>query len=84
MRERIHGGDWAAYQSEYGAMPLDFSASVSPLGVPEGVRRAIAEAAGEADRYPDPDCRALCAAIAAREGVTAGEALCGAGAGDML
>jgi threonine-phosphate decarboxylase len=84
MRERIHGGDWAAYQSEYGAVPLDFSASVSPLGVPEGVRRAIAEAAGEADRYPDPDCRALRAAIAAREGVTAGEVLCGAGAGDLI
>ena len=25
-----HGGDWAAFQAEYGARPLDFSANVSP------------------------------------------------------
>lgn len=55
----VHGGDWAGYEAEYGAAPLDFSANVSPLGVPEGVQRAIAAAAAEADRYPDPLCRAL-------------------------
>ena len=49
-RQLVHGGDWAGYQAEYGGQPLDFSANVSPLGVPEGVAKAIAEAAGEADR----------------------------------
>ena len=40
-----HGGDWAGYQEEYGGQPLDFSANVSPLGVPPGVRKAIRQAA---------------------------------------
>ena len=54
-----HGGDWAGFQARYGCPPLDFSASISPLGLPEGVRRAVIAALKEADRYPDPQCRAL-------------------------
>ena len=50
-------------------MPLDFSANVSPLGLPEGVRRAAAAALEQADRYPDPLCRDLCAAIGRAESV---------------
>ena len=69
MEEQIislpHGGDWAGFAAECGALPLDFSASVSPLGLPEGVRDAAAQALREADRYPDPLCRALRRAIAA-------------------
>ena len=84
MKQRIHGGDWASYEREYGVAPLDFSANVSPLGVPEGAHRAMERAAGEADRYPDPDCRALRAAIAAHEGVAEAWTLCGAGAGDLI
>lgn len=56
----VHGGDWAGFEAEYGRAPLDFSANVSPLGVPQGVRDAIAAAAVDADRYPDPLCRTLC------------------------
>lgn len=82
--ERRHGGDCAAFEREYGFAPLDFSASVSPLGVPEGVLAALRAAAGDCDRYPDPDCMALRAAIAAREGVTAEQVLCGAGASDLI
>lgn len=82
--DRTHGGDWAAFEHEYGVPPLDFSASVSPLGVPEGVRAAVAAAAGEIDRYPDPDCRALRRAIAAHEGVEAAWVLCGGGASDLI
>lgn len=82
--KRTHGGDWAAYEREYGASPLDFSANVSPLGVPEGVRDAIAAAVGEIDRYPDPECHALREAIAAREGVAAEQVLCGNGASDLI
>ncbi len=79
-----HGGDWAAFQAEYGVKPLDFSANVSPLGVPEGVAEAIREAARELDRYPDPRCAALCAAIAAQEHVPRDDVLCGGGAADLL
>ena len=82
--KRTHGGDWAAYEREYGATPLDFSANVSPLGVPAGVRDAIIAATGEIDRYPDPECRILRHAIAVHEGVTAGQVLCGNGASDLI
>lgn len=80
----IHGGDWAGYQQEFGKMPLDFSANISPLGVPPGVRRALRAAAGRADRYPDPLCRALCAALAAHHGLPQGWFLCGNGAAELI
>ena len=79
-----HGGDWAGFATECGALPLDFSASVSPLGLPEGVRTAAAQALGKADRYPDPLCRALRRAIAAEEGVVEEMVLCGCGAADLI
>ena len=69
--ELIHGGDWAGFEMEYGTRPLDFSACVSPLGLPEGARKAICEAAADTERYPDPLCRALRQALAAHDGVPA-------------
>lgn len=87
MEERttlVHGGDWAGFAAEYGAMPLDFSSNVSPLGVPDGVRRAIEQAAAQADRYPDPLCRDLCRAIAQKEAVPPEHVLCGNGAADLI
>lgn len=80
----VHGGDWAGYAEEYGAQPLDFSANVSPLGVPEGVKQAIAAAAGAADRYPDPLCRSLCRKLAAHERLPERDVLCGNGAADLI
>ena len=79
-----HGGDWAGFLAEYGTMPLDFSANVSPLGVPPEVQSAASQALASADRYPDPLCRDLCAAIAERERVRPDEVLCGNGASDLL
>ena len=57
--ELVHGGDWAGYRAEFGRDALDFSANVSPLGLPAGVAAAITAALPMADRYPDPLCRAL-------------------------
>ena len=82
--KRSHGGDWAGYAAQYGRPPLDFSANISPLGVPDGVRAAICAAAETADRYPDPECRALRAAIARHEGVPMEQILCGNGAADLI
>lgn len=79
-----HGGDIAGFFEEYGRPPLDFSANVSPLGLPEGVRQAVIDSLGMADEYPDPLCRKLRAAIADHEGCTAGELLCGAGAAELI
>ena len=71
----LHGGDWAGYLSEFGAMPLDFSANTSPLGLPPGVRRAAEAALDAADRYPDPACRELRATRSGRRRCSAARAL---------
>ena len=63
---------------------MDFSANVSPLGMPTAVAQAIGEAAYHADRYPDPLCRELCAAIARAESVPVEWVLCGNGAADLI
>lgn len=52
--ELVHGGDWAGYRARFGHDALDFSANVSPLGLPQGVADAIVAALPTADRYPDP------------------------------
>ena len=84
MQPLTHGGDWAGYRAEFGRDPLDFSANVSPLGLPEGVAKAITASLAIADRYPDPLCRALRAKLAVAENVPAESILCGNGAADLI
>lgn len=79
-----HGGDWAGFQARYGRPPLDFSASISPLGLPEGVRRAVVAALKEADRYPDPQCRVLRARLGEYHHLSPEHILCGNGAADLI
>ncbi|MBR5390186.1 MAG: aminotransferase class I/II-fold pyridoxal phosphate-dependent enzyme [Clostridia bacterium] len=74
-----HGGDL------YGREELlDFSSNINPLGAPEAVRRAAMESLAGLERYPDPFCRSLRAAIAAHEGVPEAWILCGAGAAELI
>ncbi|HWP50465.1 MAG TPA: threonine-phosphate decarboxylase CobD [Clostridia bacterium] len=80
----IHGGDAQGFAARYGAAPLDFSANVNPLGIPNGVRQAICTAADGADRYPDPLCRALRLAIARYENVKPEQVFCAAGAAEII
>lgn len=77
MNGNAHGGDWSG-------VLLDFSVNVSPLGVPDAVRVALTEAAAYADRYPDPLCRELRAAIGAAERLPPEFVLCGNGASDLI
>lgn len=84
MKQLVHGGDWMGYRERFGRDALDFSANVSPLGLPEGVAQAIREALAEADRYPDPLCRTLRAALSWAEGVPPEQILCGNGAADLI
>lgn len=79
-----HGGDWAGFERAYGVPPLDFSANVSPLGVPEAVRQAVEASLAEAGRYPDPLCRTLREKLASCHGVPADWILCGSGAADLI
>lgn len=82
--ELSHGGDWAGYEREYGLPLLDFSANVSPLGLPENVRQAVVRALDTADRYPDPLCRELREKLSERHGVPVDWILCGNGASDLI
>lgn len=82
--ELNHGGDWARFQNRYGTMPLDFSASTTPLPMPEGIKKAIICSLDQADRYPDPLCRELTAALGKRHSLLPEHILCGAGAADLL
>lgn len=82
--ELIHGGDWAGYESEYGEKPLDFSANISPLGLPEGVRRAVIESLELSQRYPDPLCRALRTRLGTIYDLPAENIVCGNGAADLI
>ncbi len=80
----MHGGNWASFKQKYGRMPIDFSANISPLGVPESVKEAVTGAVGEADRYPDPSCRELRKVIGEAERVSPDHILCGNGAADLI
>ena len=80
----IHGGDIAGYEIRYGHKPLDFSASLNPLGMPERVVAAAQKAVAEATPYPDPLCRQLTAALSARLDVPAECIFCGNGAADVI
>ncbi len=79
IRPFDHGG--AAREGQ-----LDFSANISPLGVPGPVKTVLRDLAAGDDlaRYPDSDCAALRAAIAGREGVSSEQVLCGNGAADLI
>ncbi len=81
---RAHGGDRQGFLEEFGKEPIDFSANVNPLGVPEGVRRAIVDAAASADAYPDPRCGRLRAALSAKLKLPPEWILCGNGAADLI
>ena len=79
-----HGGDWAGYREQYGTMPLDFSANISPLGLPRSARDAAVRALENAARYPDPECRLLRQSLSVHHGVPADNIVCGNGAADLI
>ena len=79
MPTYTHGGDlWGR------GSVLDFSANLHPLGMPPQVAQAARDAVADAVHYPDPLCRALRTAIAARDGVKAEQVICGNGAADLI
>ncbi|MBQ7491390.1 MAG: aminotransferase class I/II-fold pyridoxal phosphate-dependent enzyme [Clostridia bacterium] len=77
--ENPHGGDLYGREGM-----LDFSSNINPLGTPEAVRRAAIESLAGLERYPDPFCRRLRAAIAVCEGVPEEWILCGSGAAELI
>ena len=79
-----HGGNWADYEEICGEEILDFSANVSPFGLPENVREAASASFKNAYRYPDPECRDLRNAIADKYDLCSEHVVCGNGAADLI
>ncbi|MCD8350809.1 MAG: threonine-phosphate decarboxylase CobD [Planctomycetaceae bacterium] len=79
-----HGGDVAGYRQRYGVEPLDFSASLNPLGMPDSVRAAARRAVDAAVPYPDPFCRELADALASHLGVEPDRVFFGNGAAEVI
>lgn len=55
----MHGGNIYGNEIEY-----DFSVNLNPLGPPDAVREALAEALNHVEEYPDPEYRELRRALA--------------------
>lgn len=81
MYRYSHGGDIYLYEDR---RILDFSANINPLGLPQGVKRAMVQAVDSCDIYPDPFCRKLRKAISQWEGIPFENIYCSNGAADLI
>lgn len=79
MTKHTHGGDIYRYQN-----CIDFSANCNPLGTPKSVKQAIIRSTERLSDYPQVNCDALREAIAAYEGVTPDQIICGNGAAELI
>lgn len=87
MKKISHGGNIYKKAKELGIKEeniLDFSANISPLGLPEYIRQAMAEAIDGTINYPDPDCSRLKEAISRQDSVPETKIACGNGGADLL
>lgn len=79
MLKEIHGGN--IYDKE---VRLDFSVNINPFGMPENVKKAVAEHISKDSLYPDIFCTDLRNAIADKECVKAEQVICGNGASELI
>lgn len=87
MKNNSHGGNIYKKAKELGideTQILDYSANISPLGLPEHIREAIIAAIDGTINYPDPECTELRSAIGIQDGVDPECISCGNGGADML
>lgn len=79
-----HGGDRDGFKLLFGKEPLDFSASLNPLGMPPAVNKAAHAAVDQGWGYPDPYARELTTALSTRLQVDAEWLIFGNGAADLI
>ena len=77
--EYQHGGDIYSNQ-----VNMDYSANISPLGLPETVFQATVSALAHCGNYPDSQCRELRKALAVHYHVPMEWIVCGNGAADLI
>ncbi len=81
----VHGGIRPGQLRELGldaGQALDFSASVSPLGPPEGLWERLRSV--DLTAYPDPECLELKETLARQHGVSEDRALVGNGSTELI
>ena len=82
-----HGGNINQICSRYGLDPdeiIDFSASINPLGCPEGVRKAISEKFNDIRNYPDSECTGLRKVIADKVHCSESNIIIGNGSNELF
>lgn len=79
-----HGGDIQSYFDDYGTYPLDFSANISPLGIPTAIEDCIRNSISTVSSYPDPHSRRLTQALSEFHNLDSSYFLCGNGAADLI
>lgn len=79
-----HGGDIYSYIEINGFDPLDYSANVNPLGLPENVKKALAENIDSYSAYPDVHCRRLKEKVGIYEKFDPDGIVFGNGAADII
>jgi L-threonine-O-3-phosphate decarboxylase len=84
MNRTQHGGDIYSFIEKYGTEPLDFSANINPLGLPECVKKTLHSIDEAGAVYPDPHCSKLKLAISQFEGVPPEYIFCSNGAADII
>lgn len=87
MKNSTHGGNIYKRAKELGISEnqiLDYSANISPLGIPSHIKKAMVDAIEGTINYPDPDCTALREVIGRQDGVEPDCVTCGNGGADLL
>lgn len=82
-----HGGDIYAASRRTGIPRekiLDFSASINPLGMPEGAARAIEDAVGSLCHYPEPYSEELTGHVARHLSIDPETVVCGNGSTELI
>jgi threonine-phosphate decarboxylase len=77
--EYQHGGD--IYTNR---VAMDYSANINPLGLPEGVKKALLQAVENCSCYPDSRCGKLITDLGAFHGFSQKHIICGNGAADLI
>ena len=77
--EMLHGGD--VYRNE---VRLDYSVNLNPFPMPSEVTEAIRKGMTEIHQYPDPEQQKLRERIAALEGMSYENIVCGNGASELM
>ena len=83
----VHGGNiWEACSRAGLALDemIDFSASINQLGIPKAAAAAVKSGLALTGPYPDPDSKALVAAISQAHGVEAADIIPGNGSTEFI